>query len=309
LCQALLLFQDISLLTVAHARSYLDALQGRSAEETVIALRGDPFMEVWKNRASYFISPDETPVYESGYADAYAHRCGSRSVFYRGIRVHDTMKPPVFRYNIRERIELTEDRTAKYLWQITEAVERSIITSTDEAFITRALTSGDESFEGNLAYSDSSFLTLPMSDAFQAVCSVLAARKPQKLNRNAIKYYQDRTQRLVPVTPVKLSPVQQKQLDKAIGFIKSLGFADNFDDYPVMVVSWLGEHIYGTAKDGQILLTKQAFDLVTKKLAAIILEEYVHNHFKLYDETRELQSWLFERVVTMGEEFVLQEPL
>ena len=63
------------------------------------------------------------------------------------------------------------------------------------------------------------------------------------------------------------------------------------------------------AKDGEIFLTKQAFDLGTKKLAAIILEEFVHNHFSLADETRELQSWLFERVITMGEEFVLKEPL
>lgn len=287
----------------------LDDLQGRSGGETIIALRGEPFIEVWNNRANYFISPDEIPAHPSSYADAFAHRCGSRGVFYRGIRVHDTVKPTLFRYNIRERITLTEDRTAKYLWQITEAVERSIITSADTGFITRVLTSGDETFEGSLSFSDSSLLTLPMSDEFQAVCSALAARKPTKMNRNAIKYYQDRTQRLVPTTPVKLSPVQEKQLAKATDFIRSLGFADSLDDYPIMVVNWLGEHVYGLAKDGQILLTKQAFDLGTKKLAAIILEEFVHNHFKLYDETRELQSWLFERVVTMGEEFVLMEPL
>ena len=42
------------------------------------------------------------------------------------------------------------------------------------------------------------------------------------------------------------------------------------------------------AKDGRILLTKLSFDLGTKKLAAIILEEYVHNHFELYDERRDL---------------------
>lgn len=287
----------------------LDDLQDKSTGETIIALRGVPFLEVWNNRANYFISPEETPVHESEYAAAYAHRCGSRSVFYRGIRVYDAMKPTLYRYNIRERLDLTEDRTAKYLFQITEAVERSIITSTDEGFITRVLTCGDEAFEGNLTFTDGSLRSLPMSDEFQAVCSALAARKPAKMNRLAIKYYQERTQQIVPITPVKLSPVQEKQLARAAEFIRSLGFADSLDDYPITVVSWLGEYVYGMAKDGQILLTKQAFDLGTKKLAAIILEEFVHNHFNLLDETRELQSWLFERVITMGEEFVLQEPL
>ena len=61
------------------------------------------------------------------------------------------------------------------------------------------------------------------------------------------------------MTPVKLSPVQEKQLARATDFIRSLGFADNLDDYPVVVVSWLGEHIYGMAKDGQILLGPKGF--------------------------------------------------
>jgi hypothetical protein len=284
-------------------------MESESLGQTIIALCGKPFLDVWDNRADYFISADETPVHRSRYADGYAHRCGGRSIFYRGIRVYDCQRPTLFRYNIREKIDLTEDRTSRYLFQITEAIERSIITSDDAAFITRALTGGEECVEGNLDFTDGSLKSLPMSDTFQTVCSELAARKPAKLNGKAIRYYQDRTQRLAPAEPVALSPVQQKQLAKATVFLKSLGFADALDDYPITVVSWLGEHIYGQAKDGHIFLTKQAFDLGTKKLAAIILEEFVHNHFKFYDPTRELQNWLFERVVTMGEEFVAGEPL
>ncbi len=287
----------------------LDELQAKSARQTIIVLRGEPFLEVWNNRADYFIAPDETPIQVSEHADAYPHRCGGRSVFYRGIRVYDARKSTVFRYNLRGKTDLTEDRTARYLFQITEAIERSIITSRDASYIRKVLTCGDECFEGDLAFSDSSLQTLPMSDEFQAVCSELAERKPVKHNRRAVKFYQDRTHRLVPMTPVALSMMQQKQLAKATAFIRSLGFADRFDDYPVVVVGWLGEHVYGLAKGDRIYLTKQAFDLGTKKLAAIILEEYVHNHFQLHDETREMQSWLFERIVTMGEEHIMGEPL
>jgi len=57
-------------------------------------------VEVWNNRANYFISPDETPAHASEYADAFAHRCGIHSVFYRGIRVHDAKLAP--RWNGRQ---------------------------------------------------------------------------------------------------------------------------------------------------------------------------------------------------------------
>jgi hypothetical protein len=91
--------------------------------------------------------------------------------------------------------------------------------------------------------------------------------------------------------------------------IRLLAYLTPNIQYPIQIVKWLGEGVYGQAKGGTIYLTKQAFDTGTKKLAAILFEEFVHNHYNLLDETREMQSWLFERIVTMGEEFALGEPL
>ena len=84
---------------------------------------------------------------------------------------------------------------------------------------------------------------------------------------------------------------------------------DEFDRYPLEVVNWLGEGVYGEAKDGKILISKDCFDRGTKYLASVILEEFVHNHYNLLDESRDLQTWLFDRIITMGEEYVIHEPL
>lgn len=275
---------------------------------THIALHGEPFVEVWNNRSQYFISGSEVPMASTPHADVYDGGAHCHAIFYRGIRVHEPERPAYYRYNLKDKIDLTEDRTLKYHWQMREAIEKAIITSPDADFISRALTTGTDFQEGNLPFNDSHSSVTP-SEAFLGVCKKLDARKPRDVNEAALSWYRKRTRTKVPFQVVELSAVQAKQLEKARVFIKSLGFADTLDDYPITVVSWLGEDVYGQAVGDQIYLTKQAFDTGTKKLAAILLEEFVHCHYKLHDETRELQSWLFERVVTMGEEFVHGEPL
>ncbi len=96
--------------------------------------------------------------------------------------------------------------------------------------------------------------------------------------------------------------MQQSQLDKAVAFVKRIGFGDDFDNYPVRVVNWLGEGIYGQAIDQSIYISKECFDKGTKFLASTLLEEFVHNRYGLNDESRDLQTWLFDRIITMGEE-------
>lgn len=61
--------------------------------------------------------------------------------------------------------------------------------------------------------------------------------------------------------------------------------------------------------NGRILLSKDCFDKGTKFLASTLLEEFVHCHYDLADESRDLQTWLFDRIITMGEEYVIHEPL
>ena len=84
---------------------------------------------------------------------------------------------------------------------------------------------------------------------------------------------------------------------------------DDFDDYPVIVVNWLGEGIYGQEKDGRTYISKDCFDKGTKFLASTLLEEYMHCRYGLRDESRDLQTWLFDRIITMGEEYVTGEAL
>lgn len=280
------------------------ALDGR----TVITLTGDCFLDVWGSRDAYFLTSRERADHRSAFVDAYPVLGHNHAVFYRGIKIYDTERPTLYRYNLVEDVTLTEDRTLKYHFQLREAMEKAIITSGDHEYIARSLTTGDGFQEGHLRFEEA-YSHLDPSEAFKAVCGKLNERRARKLNMAAIRWYQKRTQTAQPLVPVSLTAVQQKQLAKASEFIRLIMSSDAIDRYPVQIVAWLGEGVFGQAKNGTIYLTPQAFDTGTKKLAAILLEEFVHNHYNLLDETREMQSWLFERIITIGEEFATREPL
>jgi hypothetical protein len=98
------------------------------AGNTIIILHGEPFVEVWSNRAYYFISEDELPCCDSPYVAAYEALGHNHSMFYRGIKIHDTERPTLYRYNLKNGITLTEDRTLCYPFQMREALEKAIIT-------------------------------------------------------------------------------------------------------------------------------------------------------------------------------------
>ena len=76
-----------------------------------------------------------------------------------------------------------------------------------------------------------------------------------------------------------------------------------------LTVSAVSEGGCGRAKDGLITLSVDCFDKGTKFLASTIFEEYVHCKYGFQDESRQLQEFLFDRIVTMGEEYVTGEPL
>ncbi|WP_020473619.1 hypothetical protein [Zavarzinella formosa] len=276
--------------------------------QTAIVLHGVSFLTVWENRNQYFLSDKEHCLHGSPYVDAFGRGSHNHAVFYRGIKVHDARLPALFRYNRRDKVTLTEDRTLKYSFHMNEAIEKSVITSQDQNFIMKVLTAGEFFHEGQLTFVEQ-YPSLEMSDSFRAVCRKLNERRPRGLNMGAIRWYQNRTQSSQPLTPAKLTNVQQKQLDKAMAFVGKIGFGDDLERYPASVVNWLGDGVYGMAKDGTILLAKDIFDKGTKFLASTIIEEFVHNHYDLRDVSRELQTWLFDRLVTMGEEYVTGESL
>ncbi len=268
-------------------------------ECTAIALYGQPFLDVWKERSRYFLdTASERVIVRTEFAEAYAGI--GTTVFYRGIRIHQTQFPMIYRYNLAENVTLTEDRTLKYAFTFDEILEKTIIVSQDGEFIRRTLTSGDVTHEGRLAF-DGHYFGVEMSDEFRAVCADLLERLPVKANKKALEYYKKQTDSQQPMVAAVLTRVQQLQLERAVTFMSRLG-CDYLHLYPIKVVNWLGENRHGLAKDGVIYLSTECFDRGTKYVASTLYEEYVHCQYGFSDLSRSLQTFCFDKIITLAEE-------
>lgn len=274
---------------------------------TCIAIRGEEFTKIWNERDNYFLF-EATPYLTQVDGGVYQTRIQSKNIFNKGIKIGEATRPTCFKYDIKTNIRLTEDRTIAWMWQVDEAIERIILTSDCANYIRSALTSGPDYMEGNLGFSDPHTGVIE-SSTFKSVCEALSKERPTPLNQHALNWYERRIGKEFEYTPAALTFVQKTQLQKALKCLEALGFKEDLELYPIKVVRWMGGNIYGLAKDGQIYLSRECFDKGTKYVAATLLEEFVHCHFGYGDHTRELQTWLFDRVITVTEEFAIREAL
>jgi len=276
-----------------------------SEGRTAIILRGEKFVEVWNNRHLYFIQGDESPMFNSAYCEVYHNnRPGKPTVFYKGIRIHEADAPMMFTYNLKGNIELTEDRTLKWNHQLRDRVCSAVAIMEDESLIERFLTAPELVWESVLDFDIS---TRP-SATFNKVCAHLMRQRPKDLNQKAIAYYRRQTGDKPDLTDIEPTAVQKKMIARATDFLRGLGYSPELDAMPIRTVAWLGEGIMGQAKNNTIILAKPVFDQGTKYIASTILEELVHNRTGYGDATLELQTWLFDRIISMGEE-MSGEPL
>lgn len=280
-----------------------------SQDRTIIILEGQVFLDVWNERHRFFInSKQERPAHKSPYIDAYELSGHNYAVFYKGIKIWDCPLATLYRYNLLGVVRLTEDRTLAYAWQFNEAIEKSIITSHDPKYIARCLTTGSLFREGKLEFTEA-YSDLEMSLEFQAICAKLNERAPENRNKSAIAWWKRRSKITSPRTNAQLTKVQQSQLGKSEDFLRKLGYGKELDKFPIHVVDWLGENIFGLAEMEKVFISRDCFDKGTKFLCSTILEELVHLQYGFMDECRPMQTWLFDRIITMGEEHVTGEAL
>jgi hypothetical protein len=128
-----------------------DALPTATDGETVIAVKMDAFEAIYFSMEEHFIGSDESPVWESDAMAVYAGR--SHFVFYKGIAIQKLKEPAAFRYNLKGYIDLTEDRTAKYSWQVNNQVCEAVL-ACDCQQVLEAACDQRNPFEAKLDFSD-----------------------------------------------------------------------------------------------------------------------------------------------------------
>jgi hypothetical protein len=200
-------------------------------------------------------------------------------------------------YDIKDKITLTEDRTAKYSHEITRSVAKALLEVDDESLLERVLTLPDGIFEKGIDFDYSHY---EPSACFMKVCARLYETKNIEANHSAIELYKKRANLVGDgYEVVELDECQQKMLDRARELLALAGF--NVQQYPISVVKTLGTGVLGLAKDGTVFISRSCFDRGTKYVAHALLEETWHLEYGFEDETRAFQTFLFQQILTMTE--------
>lgn len=270
---------------------------GIEDNETVITVDGDAFRDVWAQRSEIILSKEPIIRHEA------VHICpgASEYVYYRGVRAMKLDQPSRFTYNIQRKLDLTEDRTIKYAWDVDNAIKRAWMEHTDAHLIDLVVTSPKGSYEHGLQFGG----VVP-SEEFQAVVRRLHKDFNPNLNRSAWEacriWLMDK---LHEEAPAVLNAVEQARLDRAIDFCERIGFP--IRTYPIHVSEFLGVDVLGRAHEGRIFVSKRVFMMGTKMLAGTLIEEYLHLHH-CQDETRTMQNILMDTICSIGEQLT-GEPL
>lgn len=258
------------------------------------------------NKRNEFILEDRVPDFVLGGGVEIFDR-PSTYIYYRGIRVSRTPTPSMFTYNLTCGMELTEDRTLKEPSQAYYKIARAVLSTAPVEVLERILLASRQTLESSFDYHGWS--TQP-SEEFLKTVGNLCRDNIGQINPTALRVYRDRGLGF-NIRKCKLTRVQEKQLIRAIDFCERIGFPLR-DEYPIIVVESLGSagHLAMADRRTQsIYITVEVFSSGgTKAVASALIEEYLHLKHNLDDCTRELQNFLFNRLVSLGEE-VIGEPL
>lgn len=278
-------------------------------EQTTFVVTGKEFVEEFHKKSDIVLSIDPDFRVLSGPIEIY--NIPSKSIFYRGIRVYDLPARAMFTYNITERTELTEDRTLKSYYSAETMIERGLTRLRERGIIRKVITAEQGWYESGLNFMVASTWMDEISPEFFDVLEVefksnndhlsRSARELQvkKMNSSAAKHYE----------PEELTEVEQQQLNRAKSII--LKVWPNFGDFPIMVVKNLGQSTMALADmDAKVIVvSKRSFEMGTKYLIATLIEEYFHLKTGYYDQTRSLQTYLFDSLCSLIENHVIFEPM
>jgi hypothetical protein len=272
---------------------------------TQVQVAGQEIMDAHET-SSHFILGERTLRATGRRANAYVGQ--TTGIFYRGIRIkdlHDSVS--MLRYDITSNVTLTEDRTARYDYELEFPIMELILQSEDKAFLREVLSAPEGFFEWRLNFLYSS------QDPGETFLDVMAEMREQKkdvgLNMSAITLHKDRREAsiLPQADDYSMNEVQRKQLSKARNFCHTVLGCD-MNKYPIIVAKDLGKFGLGRAEDGKIFIAAECFEQGTKRVAAALYEEWTHLDSGCKDETLE-QKWIYlQKILSLGEQ-LSGEPL
>lgn len=258
---------------------------------TTIVVTGKQFIDAFHNRSEVIL--DTPPLFTSTFGAIHAGL--SNHVYYRGIKALKLLNISKYTYNITSKLDLTEDRTIKHTYEAINRIAHTISSCGDSEILTNVLMNTEGTLEDSLDYEYHG----SNNQKFVDFCLANRTNVDVSLMSNIFKMLGKRTDIIGLYDEVTLNKIEERMLEKSITFCNTINY--DIAKYNIVIVESLGDNILGLAKDNTIYLARRAFMMGTKMVAGTLLEEYLHLEYRLRDESRKMQNYLFDLVISLGE--------
>lgn len=281
------------------------------ATHTAVVVRGKKIEDVHNSRWRYFVHErSDAPLASFNGLEIFKNLEHNKagSIFYKGVYVGDTYFSCPYDFNFDNYpIQLTEDRTVAYPYQLRWGIASAFLqlqNNQKEAckiFESFVLESKEHPLQNMINYAEP---PIDPSDTWLDIVEGLRKKHQDiGININAVALHAKKRQRsMLPSESVKITRVQQQQLERATAFCQdTLGY--DISKYKLVICHNVGTNALGRADiEKQIMyLSTKAFDQGTKRVAAVLVEEFVHVEYQVEDETLEQKMVYLEKILTLGE--------
>jgi len=293
--------------------------------ETHFYIKAKPEITEWVGRFDDYFSDNKMVLFENKYGRILAKHNNKANFYRKGIKVLETNKNSLYDYDVNY-VTITEDRLVKYDWNVSEKIWNLLYSCTIPDIIQNVLQNSHIS--GLLENSINEYATLLTSDISEEFklelkkgrfCSInmggyltdtekLSTRMLQPKLFDSIKYIledenlggQFRVGRGgIMYREFKPSPLHAATIQKAIEFFNESKFIEPLE-YEIVCAIFDDKKINGYADNDndKIILSNIGIEQGVNYVIEIIIEEYIHLKYKVYDETRAFQDAIIRELVT-----------
>ena len=265
--------------------------------DTVFVVTGGGIEREYHNRDSIFVSGK--PIAANEFLEVYEG--STKSIFYRGVRAGTMPEEMLFTYNILTSMTLTEDRTFESQFTVEWKLAQLLPKLRNKGIVSQLL-DGTDKWDQSLNFTTCG----SPSDEFLEAAK---ERYADMSSNHAAKKMVDRdVQDKGTFKPAKMLDLDQDKYLQSFEVLGKLGCSLSPED--VEIVESLGPThmgMYHLERD-QIFLAKSTLDHGIDVIASTLYEEWLHKDYKYRDESRELQTFLFQRLTALAAGMELPEP-
>lgn len=255
---------------------------------TQVIINGYNFEGVWANRRDFLL--ETIPIWIGGGVEV--HPGESDYVYYQGIRVYKLGTRSKYTYNIQTKQVLTEDRTLASWWSAQHLISDALTVCDNIDILDNILLAGD------FLESKFDFEYFSPGREFADRVGFHIRNSTEGLNQTVIKDAIRRRLTSEEEVSCDAPPEEVQVIQDAMEMVTSAGF--DIGKFNIKIVESLGEGETTWAMGENIFLSRKLLEQGGKKVAAVLLENFLKVEKNLYTGSEEMQEFLLETIIRLA---------